>query len=178
MIDIVFDDAGELRALVLDATPEHRHRLSALVTEHERERGTNFVDHSRKERDVFSVDVVVTDTPLDGTADLTRCRDVWAQLEDVMTRALLCVVTTRIKTYREMALTEATTSVTAADGSWIRGQLTFQQCPTVSTELVDDPVPSRPRDRRQVEAGTSATEPAPELESFASQGLDAIFGGR
>lgn len=187
MADVIFtDDDGRLIALQLDATPEEIHRASAHATENEVERGVAVVDHVRPERRVLTLNVVISDTPLDaGDRELTRTRDVWAQLIDARDRALLAQITTRLETYEDMVLVEAETTRTSADGTWIRAQLTFAEIRRVSTELVDDPTPTRPRDRSQENLGPQATEDASERqESFAHRGLrdlgnafPGVFGG-
>lgn len=178
MADIVFDDGGVLVPFVIDVTEEERHRLSAQVTEHPVERGAAISDHMRRDRDVLTLQVVISQTPLfSPDEDLaTRIRDAWDQLLDAQARALLGVVTTNVRTYEDMVLLEAVATKRAADGTWIRAELTFAEVILVATELVDDPTPARPRDRRQTNLGDQATEPADErLRSFARRGLDAFL---
>lgn len=182
MIDIVFmdhDEAGDVPvALVVDAVPEERHRLSATATEIEVERGVDITDHVRPNRDPLTLDVVISDTPLfflDPDEELTRAKDAWEQLDDARTRALLAIVTTKWKTYEDMVLTEAIATRTAADGSWIHAELTFMPIRQVSTQTVEDPVPARAHDRRETDRGSQATTEAPEqLQSVSYQGLAAL----
>lgn len=103
----------------------------------------------------------------------TRVRDSWELLLRARDNALLAVVTTGLETYEDMVLTEAVTNRTAADGSWIKADLTFAQVRRVATQLVDDPTPIRPRDRRQVNRGTQSTEEVP-----ASQHASTLYQGR
>lgn len=171
--EIVFEDGGVLVPFVFDCAPEERHRASAVATEHEVERGVSISDHVRPERTVFSIEVVISDTPLfapDGIEN--RAVDAWDQLLDAQRRALLAVVTTPLRTYEDMALIEAVTTRRSADGTWIRCDLTFAEIRQVSTELVDDPVPARARDHRQEQLGSKAPYEAPaRLRSLARQGL-------
>lgn len=105
----------------------------------------------------------------------TRVVDTWRALIDARDRALLATITTRLETYESMVLIEANVTRTAQDGTWIRAELTFAQIRQVSTELVDDPVPARPRDRRQVDRGSQATEEAPpQTRSLAVQALQQL----
>lgn len=180
--EIVFDDDGALVPFIFDVAPEERHRSTAIATEHEVERGAAISDYVRAERAVFTIEVVISDTPLfapDGIEN--RARDAWDQLVDAQQRALLAIVTVPLRTYENMALLEAVTTRRAADGSWIRAELTFGEVRQVSTELVDDPVPARARDRDEENRGSQAAEEAPpRLRSLAVQGLDglgALFGG-
>jgi hypothetical protein len=179
-IEIVFsderEDGAELIALVLDASPEQLHRMTAQATDHEVESGIAVTDHVRAEPKLLTLQVIVSNTSL--RADLagpSRARDAWAVLEDAEARGLVAVVTTPLKTYSSMVLIEAQAPVTALDGSWLRAELTFKELRLVQTQTVADPVPARARDRRQVDRGTQNTEPAPErLESLAHRGLRAL----
>lgn len=180
MADIVFDDGGVLVPFVIEVTEEERHRMSAQVTEHPVERGASITDHMRPERDVLTLQVVISATPLFAPdEDLpTRIRDAWEQLLDARNRALLAVVTTSTRTYEDMVLIEAVASKRSADGTWLRAELTFAEVVLVATELVDDPTPARPRDRIQKNVGDQATtEAPPQLRSVARRALDAVFGG-
>lgn len=236
MADIVFDDDGTLVPVVIDATPEERHRMSAIATDHDVERGVTITDHVRPEPRTLTLLAVISDTPIRATDALggslqtyeldlpartahsraarqtgpssweaaeaseraadpvrvqlftpdvenpTRVVDTWATLLDARDRALLATITTRLETYESMVLLEATTTRTAADGTWIRCELTFRQIRQVTLELVDDPVPARVRDRNRVDRGSQSTEEAPpRLRSVAvraAEGTAGLFGGR
>jgi hypothetical protein len=107
--------------------------------------------------------------------EMTRVVDKWARIIDARDRALLATITTKIETYTNMVLVEAQTTRTAADATWLRAELTFAEVRQVSLELVNDPVPARVRDRREVNRGAQATQPAtPRLRSDAVQILDAL----
>ena len=227
MIDVVFRDTdGTLYPLVLDATPTEQHRANAIATEQEVERGVSVADHYRPERRTFTVEAVISDTPIapneaigvslepidldlpsrltqgppkykngqwEGATPATaaapptrltvlqptetpnRVLDSWALLKDARDRALLATVTTAWETYEDCVLLELLANRTAADGSWMRVSMTFAELRMVSTQLVADPVPLRPRDHRQTDRGSQeAEEASPRLRSLARQGLDAV----
>lgn len=230
MIEIVFEDGDQLVALVLDAVPEERHRATAKATEQEVERGVDITDHVRRERRVFSTEVVISNTPIATTAavsaslqtvsvpgstsgkqglltrdgagkwqagkvteaseqasslqlflpddgPLDRVNESWATLMDAMDRSLLAVVTTGIETYEDMALVDAATTRTAKDGTWLRADLTFAEIRQVSTQLVADPAPDRPRGVSQQDRGSQPTEEAePGLASIGTRIVDGISG--
>jgi hypothetical protein len=234
--EIVFTDLdGTLLPLVLDASPEQRHRASAVATEHAVERGVAITDHVRPERRVLSLDVIISDTPIRSTPALggseqptrldlparaartkgpsrngdawqgaplepeaapeiyallftpdstpTRVADAWSLVLRARDHALLAVVTTHLETYEDMVLIDAGVTNTAADRTWLRAELTFAQIRRVSTELVDDPVPARARDRRQVNRGAQSTEEATaptrprSILSRTVEGLAGLWGG-
>lgn len=64
--DIVFETpTGELLAVVVDAVTSETHRLRGVATEQEVELGVRITDHYRVERDTLSLEVVISDTPID-----------------------------------------------------------------------------------------------------------------
>jgi hypothetical protein len=160
VVEIVFDDDGDLLPLVIDAAPSEIHRVSATATEQEVERGVSLTDHVRPMPRKLTLDVILSDTPLSAAGveqEFSRVVDGWALLIDARDRALPAVVTTRLETYEELVLEEAETTRTANDGSWLRVELVFAQIRKVSSELVDDPTPVRPRDRREQDMGSQST---------------------
>jgi hypothetical protein len=182
MLEIVFEERIEgginLIPLVIDAAPSEIHRASAAATEHEVERGVSLTDHVRPERRNLTLDVILSDTPLSGAGEereFTRVADGWALLLDARERALPAVVTTRLEVYEDLVLIDAETTRTAKDGSWLRVELVFAQIRKVSSELVDDPQPGRPRDRRVVDLGPQATTETEVEQSVFFQGLQAAF---
>ncbi|MEM9407169.1 MAG: phage baseplate protein [Acidobacteriota bacterium] len=70
-VEIVFEDGADLVPLVLDAAPEERHRASSIATENEVEEGVAITDHVRPERRTLTLDVVISDTPIEATAAVT-----------------------------------------------------------------------------------------------------------
>lgn len=171
MAEIVFQDDDDFLVLFLDAVEREEHRISATATKHPVSQGVKFSDHLDPNSDPVVLDVVFTDTPTnDETRVLTRRVDAWAQLLDARDRALPAIVTTDVRTYDDCVLVEASTSITKADGTWLRARLVFEPIRQVTTELVADPTPDR--DRREVNEGSVATQEAPEeIVSLLSSGV-------
>ena len=180
-VDIVFfaegaDGSESLLPLVVlgDAVVSQRHRISASMASHDVEQGVEITDHYRRNRDPVVLSVVISDSPLEGgDVELTRRVDAWALLERAVDEGLECIVTTRLSTYESLYLEEATTEVTAADGTWQRIELTFMPIRKVATELVEDITPDR--DRRTRNAGAVALQDptASESAAYALAGGDA-----
>lgn len=172
-VEIVFQDGADFLPLFLDAVESEGHRISATATKHPVSRGVSFADHLAPNNDPFEVAVVITDTPTnDDERVLTRRVDAWAQLLDARDRALPAIVTTTLRTYDDCVLVEAAATVTKADGTWIRARLVFEPIRQVSTELVEDPTPDRPRDADEENEGSVATQDAPEeLVSLLASGV-------
>jgi hypothetical protein len=177
--DIVFHDGTELRALIVDATIEQRHSMTAKATEQPVERGVDVTDHVTPERRTLPLDVMISDTPLDDPGGMqTRCRDAWALLLEARNRALEATITTGLDTYEGMILAKADTRITAADGSWIRMSLEFVEIQKASTELVADPTPNRARSTTD-RGSQSTTETTPHLRSVlfrAAAPIAQLFG--
>lgn len=173
--EIVFQDGADFLVLFVDATLSEEHKISASVTKHPVAAGVDFTDHLAPNADPVVLDVVISDTPTDGSGDgreLTRTRDAWELLEDARDRALLALVSMPLKTYDDCLLVDASTTKTAADGTWLKARLTFQPIVTVRTETVDDPEPDRARDCREENEGSVATQDAPdELVSLLASGV-------
>lgn len=182
MVEVTFfdeSDPANVRVIPfrLDAVPEQQHRMAARATDHEVESGVAVTDHVRPEPRTLTMQAVVSRSSFVDTADTspTALRDAWAALLDARDRALLGVVVTEIATYEDMVLIEAQSSRAAADGTWLRAELTFRELRIVQTQSVADPVPARARDRRRVDRGAQGTEEAPErLESIAHRGLSGV----
>jgi len=63
--EIVFETAdGTLIAVLADAVRSETHRLEATATEHAVERGAAITDHVRAARDVLSLEITITDSPI------------------------------------------------------------------------------------------------------------------
>jgi hypothetical protein len=110
-----------------------------------------------------------------------RVLDTWTRLIYARDNALLASITTPLETYQDMVLSEIQTTRRAADSTWLRASLVFTPLLLVALDLVDDPVPARARDRRQVNRGAQSVTPVtpaatPRLESGLSR-LSALWGG-
>lgn len=58
------DASGADIAIAFDATVRERHSLSALITEHAVENGSNISDHMRPDNDRLSLEIVISNTPI------------------------------------------------------------------------------------------------------------------
>src|SRR6185369_12010918 len=106
-----------------------------------------------------------------------RVDDAWRVLMDARERSLLALVQTQLETYEPMALVNVQTVRTNRDASWLNVSLTFIEIRRVSTETVADPVPARPRDRRQVDHGSQQATRPTRLRASDIQILNGIRPG-
>lgn len=201
MADIVFDDGGQLRALVVDCTTEEVHRLQAVTTDHPVAEGADITDHYRELPDLLSTNIIVSDTPLDANAAVSgsqqtidlgggaratvfvpdspprRTTEAWELLKSARARKLKATVTTRRGTYESMVLIDAENVVTAADGTWLKVELQWKHIQTVAVELVDAAEPARVRDRSQTQRGPQSTQEASaQHQSVLLRGSQRIGG--
>ena len=238
----VFDDGeGVLFAVLPDAVPRVDHAIASRATEQESERGVATTDHVREERDRFSAEIVISDSPIrtiegdpehvsfgvsgeqrplsltardgpivnrlaalesaGGPQGGARARGVelgsgptiipssvnvfrpneertvdnWTVLRSAKAGAWLAVITTDLHVYRDMLLVSAEVTRTATEARWIRVEVIFVEFRQAATELVDAAEPLRPRDERQANDGSQATdEEDEELVSGLSQMRDAL----
>lgn len=63
-MEILYEEQGELKAVVFDATIRYAPTVSISVTEHPVERGAAVTDHARAENDFFMADALVTNKPI------------------------------------------------------------------------------------------------------------------
>lgn len=171
-VEIVFQSGEDFLVLFFDIAAEQRHALRAEKTEWPVEQQADRSDHHRAKGDPFDVELVVSDTQLDNShvgVQLTRRKDAWDLLRRAKDEHLLSIINTSLRTYDDMVLLEATASITAKDGTWLRAHVHFEPMQTFSTRLVDDPTPARARERAQTQLGTqSTTEAPPQLISILS----------
>lgn len=163
-VEILFfderDDGVAVIPFRLDATEQEMHRIDVQITDHEVESGVNVTDHARRQSSPLTLNVIVTAASLldDPSPSPSRLADAWEALEDAAGRSLLALITTSRKSYEDVLLMSVMSSKTAADGTWMKAELTFKPIRFVQTQLVADPVPARARDRRQVDRGAQGTE--------------------
>lgn len=178
---IVFidDDGATFRSLFVDVDTEQRHALGAEITQFPVE-GSQRNDHHQKKAVPFTITIINANTP--GDRNGTRPRDTLVLLEEAIERHLPALIVTEWKTYgddEDWMLVEAVADRTPKDGaSWIRATLTFAPLIPFNTELVDDPTPARPRDRRQTDQGAQGTTAAtPQMESLTADMIDQLPPG-
>ena len=112
-------------------------------------------------------------SPLEGgDVELTRRVDAWALLQRAAAEGLPALIVTPIAEYDDVYLEEAATEFTAADGTWMRVELTFLPIRKVSTELVEDVAPDRDRRTRNAGAVSMQEPSASETELYNLTGGD------
>lgn len=153
------DDAGGLSTVLLDAVPQETHSGSAQVTQHPVERGAAITDHVRADPETLTISAVVSDHPLRNT-DLSveqqsiaavqgigaaaigggyvegRAARTYAQLLSLKDVGALCSVTTSVRHYEDMVLTDLQRTREAAGGTSLRFSATFRRVRLVESQIV------------------------------------------
>lgn len=145
-----------LPVITLDATMVEKHRLKANLTKFPIERsatGESIVnDHIEQEPDYLVLEGIITNTPLDevssaligvqSAAVLDRVRKTYQELERLMRRGTVFTVTTGLKIYTSMVITEIGTTRRGGSGARqsIRPQITFEKA--LFTNTVRVPIPA------------------------------------
>ena len=126
--------------IVLDATVNEEHRISAQVSDHPIETGGVFSDHV----EVSPVEVTLTNihtvTPTnEANVAPERDKDAWKLLRRLTEARAPLTVHTSLGTYTSMIITELTTSQSSSTGQSIRPVIRLRQIVTVSHSLADIP---------------------------------------
>lgn len=144
-----------LPVITLDANLVETHRLKANLSQYPIERspeGENRItDHIEMEPDFLVLEGIITNTPLaDDLVALQRAqspevedryRKTYAELERLMRRGTVFSVTSTLKLYRNMVITEVSTAKRGNPGFQdVRPKITFEKATFVDTAVV--PVPA------------------------------------
>lgn len=145
-----------LPVITLDATLMEKHQLKASVTRFPIERSADgqsrINDHIEQEPDSITIEGIITNTPLDeingaliaiqSQSVLDRVRRTYQELERLMRRGTVFTVTTGLKIYTSMVITNVATTRRGNAGARqsIRPQITFEK--VLFTNTVRVPVPA------------------------------------
>lgn len=145
-----------LPVITLDATLVEKHSLKASLTRFPIERSAEgeevINDHITQEPDDIMLEGIITNTPIDEVSSaliatqsqevLDRVRKTYAELERLMRRGTVFTVTTGLKIYTSMVITEVTTTRRggAESRQSIRPQIRFEKATFTNTVRV--PIPA------------------------------------
>ncbi len=162
-----------------DATLSESHSLSADVTEHPAEEGSNFSDHIRTQPWNLELNGVVSNTPLvflaslnasspienDTTAVQDRAGLAFAELERIMQDGELVTVFTSLREYENMALANLSAQRDAASGNVANMTLSLKE--VIVTEIT----------KAEAEPDTAANAPEQNLGSQSTSAAGAATSG-
>jgi hypothetical protein len=147
----------------LDAALDENHEWSAEATSNPVEVGAPVTDHVIDQSDKLKIKGFVTDTPLTSSQSLpqiSRSRDVFDLLYELIKLKEPMTVYTKHKIYDEMVLTNVTIPRTAGVGEAIEFSAEFINIRKVATQMVDVPDGINPKKDKKADAATGKkTEP-------------------
>jgi len=146
------EDAGQ--TLIFDATISEMHDSTADLSDHPVEGGADFTDHIRRTPDSIELEGIVTDDPLvidrstnaeeastGGDPD-QRAVSAYSWLMQAKDDAKLLRVYTRLRRYRNMAITGISVKRDAGESRIIRVRLSLREIMIAVTEQVEAPTPA------------------------------------
>ena len=146
-------------SLVVDASISETHQIENEVTEHPVEMGANIIDHFRPKPRQFTIEGMITNTPLPtpgqpSAADPTRSGNAYATLLQLRESATLINVITGLGSYPSMLIRTITIPRDAKTGNTLRFSAQLIEVRTVALETVTIP-------EAKVSTGKRAAEPTP-----------------
>lgn len=174
---------AKIGALELDASLRETHSARNEVTQHPVERGSAVSDHIRPLPDGLVIEGVVSNAPLarpglvaDSAENVTRADSAYLQLLELRNSGQLVTVTTKRRTYTNMALTDLTVPGDASIGDALQFTATFVQVTVVDSRTVELSAQTLGGLGKQ-KKGKKATVPAPEpLRVSAAKTLTNYVG--
>jgi hypothetical protein len=184
LLSLIFGEKTKARIGVveLDASLSETHSMSAEVTNHPLEEGSEISDHIRKQPDSIQITGVVSNTPLVYLAniqapsplvnDLTPVSDraelAYVELQRIMSQGETVEVVTSLRTYENMALTSLSITRDAASGNVLNASMDLREVIIAKSEVVSAPVPATPANAPPINGGRQPTQPASPSTSSAA----------
>ena len=208
-LDVIFERRNSSRvsldSVVLDATTTETHTGTAQVTDHPVEDGADISDHIIQQPDQIDIVGIVTNTPIGiverignilagaesggpaGAAsaafDPERAEDAYNVLRELKDTGTLVTITTKLRTYENMAITRVSVSRDARTGDAVPLAISAREVRTVEgLAVIIDPAvlrakPTNNRGRQTpapAQAQTAAA--AEERGSILSSIVNSAFG--
>lgn len=137
-------DGPPFLAVELDVSTSEVQTLTATVTDHPVEEGSNIADHIRDDPDELQIDGVITNTPLEYMASLrnsgSRAENGWLDLIDIKESHAPVTVMTPERTHENMVITSLSRTRTASIGDAVQVSLKLKSIRKVSALTADAPV--------------------------------------
>ena len=160
------NEDGSLNLIDFDAAIGEQHNVSAIVTEHPVANGASIVDHIRPNQDTLSIDVFITDTPVNldvapvekqtfpkfGAEDIRivngefsgkfkRVERTYDQLRKLVRSGVFVDVHTSVRHYKNMLISDLSAPRTAGTGTAVVFTIELRQVRLVSSKEVSVPLP-------------------------------------
>lgn len=176
---MVVDNESQAEVLTFDATLDYTHESDSTISMHPRERAGSVGDHVQPGPISLRMTATITNTPYSGRPDRGRAARALAVLERVRVSKTLVRISTRLHTYRDMALKSISAPRKAATGDALQVALVWQELPTVDSVFQAVPAdllaaqrkPSG-KDKDPTQQETRPADPAQVEKTIAKGGLD------
>lgn len=182
-------DGAALEAIVMDATLSESHGFSAEVTDFPVESGSDKSDNVRPKPVTLRIDAFVSDFPLQSnitqqlaagaftqrpSAELRRAQNTLDGLIALKDKGVTITVTTGIRTYKNMVLTQIDVNRDKNIAQGIRMTITMREIQVVKTQTAQI-VAKEAKGQNKQEDGHKAKQDASPAEnkSLASSSIDA-----
>lgn len=148
---------GSSDAVEFDAAVREQHELKSTLTDHPVETGANVTDHSRPEARSVTLEIVQSNTPLDGADGSDRARALWRRFVDLWQNPKLLTLYTARDFYPSMAIESVSSTVDAKTSQALVCTVTFKEIRVVQNKFTRI-VPTRdPRGQRKKDQGRRTT---------------------
>lgn len=180
-------------SITVDASISESHGLEADTTDHPVETGSDITDNYRKRPRVFTLEAVVTPSPLatgyplqtaiGSVTSLSKNDDpvlnAWGEIKRYFDEGTLITISTQPEVYENMALVSFSWGRTATNGNQLRFSATAKEVRFASTLTVQAiPEPKKETAKSAKKRGKQNTKEAPKEKSKSAlaKAADAIGG--
>ena len=173
----------KLSIIEFDAVVSEAHNMTADVTMHPVENGSNITDHIREQPKEITLNGIVSGHPIKFLASLRvqqdPVKDAYQTIRDIMEKSLLVDVVTTLTTYESMAVTSVSISRDAANGNILNASLSLREVRIVNRDEENLPKPANASRAKEADEGTKPPKEAPVFDSSRTQTelFDIVEGG-
>lgn len=173
------EDGGD--PIVLDASVREVHNVAGIVTEHPVEKGIDIVDNYRVLPRDLEIEGVITNTPIKSNfpgealinsaiglvnGDTDPASNAWTELQRFFDEAVVVTITTSLKVYESMVLTDLTVTRTSKQAQAIFFTASAREIRFVDTEYGDAiAIPKSPIGQKTKSAGKKTNTPSQDKKS-------------
>lgn len=168
------EDGGD--PIVLDASVREVHNVSGQITEHPVERGIDIVDNYRVLPRGLEIEGVITNTPIKSNfpgealinsvvglvqGDTDPASNAWQELQRFFDEAVVLTITTSLKVYTNMVLSDLTVTRSSGQGQGLHFIASAQEVRFVDTEYGEAiAIPKSPLGQKTKSAGKKTNTPS------------------
>lgn len=190
-LQFAFVEGTALQAIVMDATLSENHGFAAEVTDFPVEEGSDKTDNVRPKPIVLRIDAFVSDFPLQSnitqqlaagafsqrpTAELRRSQNVLDTLIRLKDAGDTMTVTTGIRTYKNMVISNIDVNRDKNIAQGIRMNISMREIQVVQTQTVQIVAAEPKGQNKQADGHKSKKEATPTESAKATLGAQTLDG--